>query len=517
MRLQKAEEEKNAAERVLQWLLKFVAGSNANGICPAAHQHCDLKTFKSEINGVFQEMTTILKNFANGARQQNVHVMTEDLLGDLEETTAKTTNETQTTVASGESQDEPRNDDDVFVNRYIVRFKESASSDSNVDGLSSTAYDTSTATSPGQPRMLKPSIPDSKSYVAAVGNSEFFNTSHYRVAQRSTSWGGYVISETHCSTQLSSILDPIEARHALITLPKWEHSQLTTTESERSAAILVYRRANGIPPERKLPDFFKHGIRFQPTPTKGNLYRTVIINELPRTITLTSLLEQVRGGPIFSAELLETFSITGSSSALIVFVLQQSATRFLRQAQKTPLIFNNTPTKASLVATPTWPIPESYCKAILDHLQTRCLEVRNFPRQVSSKEFAEDLRVCSKIAIRWIEHLWIREGGVLELRCSSITSAYQVYGFLTNSGKYAMCNVRFVPDPCARDFGVLLPQTINDGHGSIVVAAAATPWDSKDVEEHGRILEIEDDSCRSEKAELGDTAGICRGRGFQTE
>ncbi|KAI4160582.1 MAG: hypothetical protein LQ342_005603 [Letrouitia transgressa] len=503
MRLRKAEEEKNDIERVLQWLLKFVLDSNASGsTCPATHQHCDRETLKSEISGVFEEMTTVLKDFTNVARQQNAQVMTEDLLGDLEESTVKATDETQATVDTGPSQDISKDDDDVFVNQYVARFKESSSPGSNIDGLSSTAYDTSIGTPSGQPRMLKFSSPDSGTCLPAVGSSDSFNTSHCEVAKRSTSWGGHSISETHCPTQLSSILNPIEVRNAIITLPKWKHCQLATTESERDAAIIGHRHAIG----PSIKGFSKHGIRFQPTPTKGNLYRTVIVDGLPRNITLSLLLEQVRGGPIFSAELLETFNITGFSSAFIVFVHQHSATRFLRQAQNSPLIFDDTPVKVSLVATPTWPIPESYCRAILDRLQTRCLEVRNFPREVSSKEFVEDLLVCSKIMNRWIEHLWIREGGVLELRFSSIPFAYQVYGFLTSSGKYTMCDVMFTPDPCSCDFNVLPPQTVNTA-----ALSAPSPPQRSDTPE------TEDDPYRLEKPELADTAGIRRGRGFQTK
>ncbi|KAL9043747.1 MAG: hypothetical protein Q9214_003074 [Letrouitia sp. 1 TL-2023] len=521
MRLQNVEEEKNDTERVLQWLLKFVVGSNASGPCPAAHEHCDRKVLKSKISGVFEELTTVLKDLTNGVRQQNVQVMTEDLLSDLEESTVKATDETQAMVDTGLSQYIQKDDDDVFLNHYVARFKESSSSDLNVDGLSSTAYDTSTGTPPGQPHMLKSSSPGSGTYLPAVGSSDSFNTSHCGVAQRLISWGGHVTSERYCSTQLSSILNPIETQNALATLPKWKQNQLTTTESERHAAVLVCRSAigpNSSPVERKLPGFFKHGIRFQPTSTKGNLYRTVIVDGLPRNITLTLLLEQVRGGPIFSAKLLETFSITGSSSAFIIFVLQESATRFLRQAQINPLIFDDTPAKVSLVATPTWPIPESHCRAILDHLQTRCLEVHNFPHQVSSKEFVEDLLVCCKIMNHWIEHLWRREGGVLELRFSSITSAYQVYGCLTNFKKYTMCEIKFTPDPCGRDFDVPPPQTVNAAAPSAPLPSSQLLGSTTALSESrdGGIPETEDDACRLEKSELMDPAEICRGRGFQT-
>ncbi|KAI4209982.1 MAG: hypothetical protein LQ351_007146 [Letrouitia transgressa] len=509
MRLQKAEEERDDTERVLRWLLKFIVGSNASGACPTTPQQCDRQTLKSEISGIIEEMMSVLEDFANGVRQQNAQAVTGDLLGDFEESTTTVTNEMQGTAETGLSQHVRENGDDVGVNRYIARFKKSSPSDSNTDGLSSIVYESSPGTLSSPPRIPKYSSLESGTSLLAVGNFKSFNAPYCGVTKKTISWGGHGISETDCSGQLSSILDPFEARHTLITLPKWKDSQLTTTKLERSVAISENRGAiglNGSPLERRFPGFFKHGIRFQPTPTMHNLYRTVIVDRLPRSITLTPLLEQVQGGPVYSVKLLETFSITGFSSALIVFVFQQSATRFLRQAQKRPLIFNDIPAKVSLVTTPTWPMPESHYRAILDHLQTRCLVVRNFPRGVSLKEFVEDLHACSRIMERWIERLWLREDWILELRFSSFPSAYQAYGIFTNSAKYTMCDVKFVPDPCSRDFNMPPSQTVN---------TAAPSARSPPPREHDSTSEIKDDSCRLEKNELADPAGICRGRGSQ--
>ncbi|KAI9872165.1 MAG: hypothetical protein M1830_002005, partial [Pleopsidium flavum] len=233
--------------------------------------------------------------------------------------------------------------------------------------------------------------------------------------------------------------------------------EIFATRTERENAITINRRVAG-PKDLAFPDLFRYGIRYNPHPTEQNVYRTVTIEGLPATITLEALLKKVRGGDVVSSKLCDTFSITGFHTALITFLRESAASDYEDFAALHPICFGGQVAKVSMLSTPTWPMTIPLKTAIFDHHHTRCLEVRNFPRQTNSLALRRDLRICSSMECDMIETLTMRHDGILEIRFSSVGAAGQAFGILTSYRAYRQCNVAFSPDPCALPLKTMLEQ-----------------------------------------------------------
>lgn len=231
--------------------------------------------------------------------------------------------------------------------------------------------------------------------------------------------------------------------------PAWGPDKLFRSAEEREVAISMHKNGIG-PTDYKFPDLFKYGICYSPGPSVGDVYRTVSVSGLASTVTMTALLEKVRGGVVVSAKLLDTTTITGSHTALITFLREQAAMLFEDYASRRPPIFEGCRAKVELLSKPTWPMPIPLQKAIYDHGHTRCLTVHNFPRNISPEALQRDLRVCSVMVTDRIESMIMGTDGVLELRFESIWTAGKGYGILTNFRGYQKCKVSFSPDPCAQ-------------------------------------------------------------------
>ena len=166
-------------------------------------------------------------------------------------------------------------------------------------------------------------------------------------------------------------------------------------------------------------------------------------------MTISTLLEKVRGGLVVDAKLLNIKEIAGSKTALITFFHEYSALAYEEYAESHPRLFNNPSVEVKTLSTPTWPLSICLRKAIEEHKHTRCLEVYNFPKHISQEKFRNDICICPQMNGDRIEYMAKREDGVLELRFSSIDYAGQGFGMFTCFRDYKRCKAVFVQDPCA--------------------------------------------------------------------
>jgi len=232
--------------------------------------------------------------------------------------------------------------------------------------------------------------------------------------------------------------------------PLWKASRVFSSEERRKETVERHKRNVG-PSEHCYPEFFKYGIRFEPDKDERDVYRTILITELPTDTTMHQVLEKLAGGAIVDAKLLDTMKVTGSMSALINFLHEHAAMEYQEYAHSHPVMINNQLANVKALSTPTWPIAANLKAAINDHHHIRCLEVLNFPRQqVSELKLRSDIRVHAQVKGDRVEHINVRKDGVLELHFSSITYAGQGYGMFTSFRLYKGCKTRFVADPCAR-------------------------------------------------------------------
>ncbi|KAL8717248.1 MAG: hypothetical protein Q9225_005489 [Loekoesia sp. 1 TL-2023] len=255
--------------------------------------------------------------------------------------------------------------------------------------------------------------------------------------------GPVVVGASSKVTQLSAEIV------AALFMPRWPVKSFELVSGERQGAIFVHQRVAG-DQEYRFPSLFKYGTRFRPEPMETNLYRTVVIDNLPLGIRLFTLLQHVKGGAVVDVKLLNTRTITGHLSAMITFVHEHGAKAFEQRVYGQPLVFEGVRARVTLLPTPTYPVGGCLRAAIANHGHTRCLEVRNFPRGIKPVELERDLRTCNVITTHHIESKKMRLDGVLELRFTSINSAGHAYGILISRKQYRQCTVTFSPDPCAQ-------------------------------------------------------------------
>lgn len=231
--------------------------------------------------------------------------------------------------------------------------------------------------------------------------------------------------------------------------------RLHETEAKVRELIDLQQRRVGLQ-DRKVPDLCKHpyAIQYIPTPGTRNLYRTLVITNLPHAATMTALLEQVRGGVIFDAKLLNTITITGGKTALVTFLHQRNAEAFEAHAKRHPIIIQDRTAKVTLLKTANWPSPLSQ-RAMLEGNRTRCLEVTEYPRHITCSDLRRKLRVCSVMKVDRIEHVALRYDGVLALRFDSIADAWKAQGMFASNQEFRGCVVRFAIDPCAQPISAI--------------------------------------------------------------
>lgn len=202
--------------------------------------------------------------------------------------------------------------------------------------------------------------------------------------------------------------------------------------------------------EAKIPEYFQHGIQFNPPPGSWNVFRTVVISKLTQSATMTQVLDKIRGGVVVDAKLLNTFSITGGKTALVTFLHEQSATAFQVYSKQHPITVENRIAHVTVLKTPTWPISRVCEKALFDGESTRCLDVGNYPRHISPRDLRRHLRLCNVMTYDRTEYMNLRDDGVLALRFESIAYATDARRVLTSHSAFRGCAVQFAPDPCAQ-------------------------------------------------------------------
>ena len=344
-----------------------------------------------------------------------------------------------------------------------------------------------------------------KSDESFLGCSSIFSESD----SNSTSFDGSNIGALPAITTIpnANIRDTNAGRESAISAamkPGWSNMSIFNSNLQRENAIFINQRQAGSE-DLRFPDVFRYGLRFRPKDGEQDVYRTILISNIPSTVTIAALLDQVRGGSILDVKLLNTAKITGSKSAIVTFLLEDSAVAFRDYAKSHPLQINGHLVQVTIVPTPTWPICHKLRKAIYHHQHTRCLEIYNFPPQIPKAILLSDLSVCPQMWSNRIVHMEKRKDDILELHFSSINYADQAYGMLSTFRAYSKCTPYFVPDPCAQPFD----SSQNDNPRN------TTMFRHKCANGHDAETGVVDQSGRLSKLDFNSDPEVCRGRGFE--
>ena len=295
----------------------------------------------------------------------------------------------------------------------------------------------------------------------------------------------------------------------------WSISEIFNSRQEREAAISINRRnANLGARDLPFPNLFNYGIRYMPRRNERDIYRTIIISNLPSNTTLMMLLSKVRGGMVIDAKLLNTSSITGGQTALVTFLHEYSAKAYKDHAKKHPVMFGNVASPINIASTPTWPMPFNLRNMIYQNGRTRCFEVQNLPSSISPSVLKADLNHSSILTSNGLESMRMNGNRILGLRFASVVSAGSAAAMFQNAFRYSGCKVNFLPDPCAQPVGTLLQESISDPR--LVDNISREPKADCAVTPIHTDQTLVDESCRLSKVEWQDETQFCRGRGFKS-
>ncbi|KAJ6123447.1 hypothetical protein N7512_005912 [Penicillium capsulatum] len=224
-------------------------------------------------------------------------------------------------------------------------------------------------------------------------------------------------------------------------------SVFDSVEEERGAT----RFFGGVFPPNAIHDnaFFQWGLRFVPSVLSGfdNTHRTVTIDHLPPNISLERILPRVRGGAIYSANLLDTRNLVNSYTAFIVFVHQSGALAFLRRVAQEGFYLGSWSAKVHPVPTPTFPIGAETERQITRLGRSRVVMVSS-PRERLRKNV---YNVLVRGPCGWyIENFGENdEPGQVTVRFISIQMAQIAFDLLTEHVSFGDCKLQFGVDPCA--------------------------------------------------------------------
>ncbi|KAL4916061.1 hypothetical protein BDW62DRAFT_203067 [Aspergillus aurantiobrunneus] len=186
---------------------------------------------------------------------------------------------------------------------------------------------------------------------------------------------------------------------------------------------------------------FQYGLRYIPSLSDRDVYRTIRIEELPREIKLNQVLPFVVG-EIYCARLADTSPITGYNTALITFVTQKDALNFLTWVVSRSIVLPFG--KVVPVHTPTYPMPADTERLIEEEGYTRTIGVFH-PRPTLKMEI---IRVLTNPHLKYALQLEsIDDGpadGEVSVRMLSVKAAVPVFEWLRKHPTLEKCHFRFL-------------------------------------------------------------------------
>jgi hypothetical protein len=224
----------------------------------------------------------------------------------------------------------------------------------------------------------------------------------------------------------------------------------STVFEDRDEEIRASRLSGNIFGQEDLKNnmFFQWGLRYVPPLDADNVYRAVVIEDLPLHVALDQILPRICGGQIYSASLFNTspVTLTGSPTAMITFVNQDGALAFLQRVAREGFYVGFAVARVRPVSTPTYLMSDSMENGILRGGRTRCLVISS--RHPMIKKSVYNVLTKSSFSTH-VECFGEHNGeGVVTVRFHSIKVAMLAYEFLMHQSIFKG-NVKFDTDPCS--------------------------------------------------------------------
>lgn len=202
--------------------------------------------------------------------------------------------------------------------------------------------------------------------------------------------------------------------------------------------------------------FFHYGLRYIPKPTDRDVYRTVRIENLPDGTTLDKVLAQVYYGDIFSADLLNTFPITGYHTARLVFLHQKAAEEFFKHAKRKGFMIEGVRAQVALERTATYPVGAILQDAIRKQSCTRCVTIEELPEAlldyveaaISQTYLMNSIESYSKGYDNDSDDESCKVTVSVQIRFHSMRAAFSAYAELNRNIFLRNCILKYDKDPC---------------------------------------------------------------------
>lgn len=191
---------------------------------------------------------------------------------------------------------------------------------------------------------------------------------------------------------------------------------------------------------------FQWGLRYIPPSHAENIYRTVTIEKLSPRVSLDQILPRIRGGQIYSASLCDTFSITKSWTALIVFVHQTGASAFRRRVAQEGFYVGFNAVSVRQVPTPTYLLNSLMIQEIALRGRTRCLKISSPNPRLKVILHGILTQACLHRQVECFGEKDVE--GMSTIRFHSIKAAMRAYNALADN-KTLNVSVQFDTDPCS--------------------------------------------------------------------
>lgn len=190
---------------------------------------------------------------------------------------------------------------------------------------------------------------------------------------------------------------------------------------------------------------------YVPPTALQDVYRSIIVSNLPGDISILRLLAHIRGGLIILVVLapLPIATARSTKSAYIQFARESDAHAYCQYREANPLVLGQHEVKFQHMETPTWPLSQHMVNGIKMHNHTRCLLIKKLPSGIKCEQIlAETLNSESCILFRW-------KGPAACLEFSSLGAAEQAYSQLMSNRLFANWEISFDMDPCSQPLETL--------------------------------------------------------------
>ncbi len=251
-------------------------------------------------------------------------------------------------------------------------------------------------------------------------------------------------SASTTSTKDRSILEEYMLHHHCIPV---QSTIQPAPETDRKAQV-DYMEAENVDHYPCDQGFFNYGLAFRPKLHDESVFRMVIISDLPLTVTLADVMGRICGGAVVSTQLLDTTPITGTMTAMIVFLHGKSAAEFVAHARQDPLFFSGRRAHLTHIMTATWPVGVELQRKIFVSGETRCLSITQPSAGISMMQVKEGLQYDRYTKRSRIQNMLDNGQGAITAVFETVNAASAAYSRLKQMAPFSRNAITFAKDPC---------------------------------------------------------------------